>query len=157
MRKIFFTLLILSIAIILFVFFKKDNKENSYVPVETGASGQFAKLSEDALVVLDQLPGDVVVLNAVSFSENGFVVIKKDQEGEPGKIIGVSEFLVKGAYSNIDVSTTESMYDGLAYYAFTYLDNGDGIFDPSSDKEKAFMNFIINKDAQDPKSIQINY
>lgn len=154
MKKIILFLIILAVG--LFLILKKDKKEETPV-LETGASGQFAKLSEDAIVVLEQLPGDVVYINAVNFSDNGFVIIKKDDGGASGKIIGVSEFLVKGSYSNIDVSTTESMSSGLSYYGYTYIDNGDGIFDPKTDKEKMFMSFMVNKDAQDPRTIQINY
>lgn len=156
MKKIF--LIIFALLIILAVFlFKNNKKEDVSMPIETGASGQFAKLSEDAIVALEQLPGDVVFLNAVNLSGNGFAVIKKDNEGEPGKIIGVSEFLVKGSYLSIDISTTESMSDGLNFYASTYLDNGDGVFDPASDKEKTWSSFSVNKNAENPKDIIINY
>ena len=164
MKKFIIILLIIIVAVVIISAIKSNKVEVDNVAEETGgASGQFAKLAPDALVVQDQLPGDVVVLGAVNLSKAGFVVIRRDDAGKFGAIIGVSEFLVAGAHSKIDVGTTESLLDGMRYYAEPYHDSGDGIFDPKQDKvvrwngEDMYAIFNIDKDAIDPRKSEINY
>lgn len=169
MKKFVIFLTIVLVAVVVFLIVKSGKVKNEvYVPQEVpdtgGVSGQFAKLAGDALVVLDQRPGDRVFVNAVNLSKNGFLIIKKDASGSPGAIVGVSEFLIAGDYSKIDVGTTESMADGLKYYASLYADNGDGIFDPKSDTEVRSaggdyveMDFMVSRDAADPRTVEINF
>ncbi len=164
MKKMIVLLLIILAAIVIFMIVKGDN-----LPVKNdaeeigGVSGQFGKLAADALVVRDQRPGDIVILSAVNLSKSGFVIIRRDVSGKPGDIIGVSEFLVTGAYSQIDVGTTESILNGVRYYAELSLDNGDGIFDPKDDKvvrwngEDVTTSFVVDQDAKDPRNVDINY
>lgn len=167
MKKFITTLLVVVVIIAIIVIWKTDKMEvqdNENVVEETGgASGQFAKLANDAIVVMDQRPGDVVIASVVSLSKDGFVVIKKDEEGKAGGIIGVSEFLTVGAHSKIDIGTTESLMDGLTYYAELFEDNGDGVFDPKKDGhvrwngDDIYTIFNIDKNAADPGSVEINY
>lgn len=164
-------IIIAIIIVVLVIIFIGTNKSDNPTPNEVveqaeeqgGASGQFAKLASDAIVVMDQRPGDIVIASAVNLSKGGFIVVKKDKEGKAGDIIGVSEFLTPGAHSNIDIGTTESLLDGLVYYAELFSDDGDGIFDPKNDKhvrwnnEDMFAVFNIDKDAPDPQKVEINY
>lgn len=163
MKKFISTILIILVALVVWMIVKTDKTANGPAVNDGGASGQFARLAPDALVVQDQLPGDVVVLGAVNLSRAGFVIVRRDDAGKHGAIIGVSEFLVAGAHSKIDVGTTENLLDGMRYYAEPYHDSGDGIFDPKQDKivrwneEDMFAVFKIDKDATDPRNLEINY
>lgn len=164
MKKIIIIGLLVVLALILI--FSKKTVDNSNLEPEPsmvtpgGASGQFAAPSGDQVLILEQLPGSEVFVNGVSLDSSGFVIIKKDESGSAGKIVGVSEFLTKGDYSGIDVGLIESMSDGLKYYLSLYEDDGNGIFDPKEDKEvksNSNIEFMVNNDAENPRLIEINY
>lgn len=171
MRKLIITILIILVALIIFLIIKSDKATDELAPqpVEDtgGTTGQFLKLSSDALVVMEQLPADSVIVSGASLSENGFIIVKKDEGGMPGGIIGISEFLPAGGYSQIDIGTTETLADGMKYYAEIFKDNGDGIFDPKGDsiviskisgiKDPIRAEFMASRDAADPRGVQVNY
>lgn len=174
MKKLIITILVILVALVAFLIFKsskvvvKNTDNHEPIPeTTTGASGQFAKLASNAVYVQDQLPGDTVIIAAASLEEGGFIVIKKDEGGNPGAIIGVSEFLVPQGYDKFDIGTTESLADGLRYYAVLYKDDGNGIFDPKNDtlvyskisngKEVVMSRFMVDKKAVDPRTTQINF
>lgn len=82
---------------------------------------------------IDQsVAGQVAVLSA-ALKENGYVVVHKEENGKPGRIIGMSKMLVPGLYSNRTVSLTEGVAPGEVLYAMLHVDNGDGVFFAEND------------------------
>lgn len=157
MKKLGITILIILVALVVWMIVKTDKTANGPMVNGGGASGQFAKLAVDALIVPDQRVGDEVVAPIVSMQNPGFIVVMKDASGKPGAIVGVSEFLVSGTHENIDVGTTESLMHGMRYYASTYADDGNGVFDPKDDREIVVVEFAADKDASDPRNSQVVY
>ena len=72
-------------------------------------------------------------MNCGVLSKLGFVVIhESNDQAKPGKIIGSSQLLAAGKTENFSV-TSETLKAGQDYFAMLHFDNGDGIFDASSD------------------------
>lgn len=167
MKKYIIMLLIVMVALAIFLVIKTDRVkyDGSGTPATEsgGASGQFMKLSENAIVVLEQRVTDRVVVNAINIENPGFVIIHRDASGKPGAIIGVSKWFPAGQYADEEISLTETLMDGMNYYAALRTDNGDGIFDPKDDTpvESSAGDIVgvfqANKDAQDPRGVEIYY
>ncbi|MCC7004442.1 hypothetical protein IT397_00780 [Candidatus Nomurabacteria bacterium] len=165
MKKITLALLILMVLLAIFLIIKSEKlaKNTKSIQAENtgGAQGQFAKLASDALVIHEQVAGDMTaVVDAVNVSNNGFVVIKSDEN-----IIGISKFLTAGNYSKLEISLTEKLKDSAMYIGEVYMDDGDKIFDPEKDNvfvskinnENLRMEFKASRDAKNPREIQIYY
>ncbi len=103
--------------------------------------GTVPAVSSDAnrVTVTDQFPGNIVYLSSVQLENPGFVVIKKDNAGTPGDIIG-SQYFDKGINPG-KVDLKSSTVEGGTYYAVIYTDtDGNKIFDMTKDmplKDKA--------------------
>ena len=96
------------------------------------------------ITMTDQYPGNVVYLNSVQLDKPGYVAIHKDNNGQPGDIIGYTHF--DAGINPGKVTLKEPMIDGKVYYAMLHSDNGDGTFDPTSDAPlmDASGNVIMN-------------
>jgi hypothetical protein len=96
------------------------------------------------IVMSDQYPGNVVYLSSVQLQNGGWVVIQKDNAGQPGAIIGSAWF--DAGINPGKVTVTSPIVDGGTYYAVLYSDNGDQKFDPTVDMplKDASGNIIMN-------------
>lgn len=165
MKKLGILLLIILVGLAIWLIVKTDKvADESALENNGGVSGQFAKLAENAVVVIEQRLTDVVVANSINMKAPGFVVIYRDAGGKPGAIIGVSKWFAAGQYSHEEIGLTEALMADMNYYAELRADDGNGIFDPKDDKavaglsgETVMATFTANKDAVDPKSVQIYY
>lgn len=84
------------------------------------------------VVVSDQFPGNIVYLSSVQLENPGFVVIKKDNAGTPGDIIG-SQYFDKGINPG-KVTLKSSTVEGGTYYAVIYSDTDmNKVFDATKD------------------------
>ncbi len=93
-----------------------------------------ASISTDAnrVVISDQFPGNIVYVSSVQLENPGFVVIKKDNAGVPGEVIG-SQYFDKGINPG-KVTLKSSTVEGGTYYAIIYSDtDGDKIFNEAKD------------------------
>jgi hypothetical protein len=71
---------------------------------------------------------DKVAILSASLGQNGYVVLHKEEEGKPGKIIGMISILGSELYSNSIISLAEDVMLGDVLYAILYSDNGDAVF-----------------------------
>ena len=90
-----------------------------------------ATTGANRIVVSDQFPGNVVYLSSVQLAKGGWVVIHKDNKGQPGDIIGQTWF--DAGVNPGKVTLSQSMVDGSVYYAMIHSDNGDKKFDAKVD------------------------
>ena len=156
-NKIFFILLI----IIAFaaggaaLFFRADNKEDSDV---SGGSANLI-ISDNAIYVAEQTPGQSVLVALARLEKSGFVAIHEDNAGLPGKILGASSLLLGGEAKNLPpIALSRETTDGEVIYAMLHFDNGDGKFDAANDKpvldkassEPMMMIAIVSEDAAEP-------
>ena len=89
-------------------------------------------VGSDAIAVSSD-GGTVTQVQFAVLSQSGFVVIhESNDQAKPGKIIGSSQLLAAGKTENFSV-TSETLKAGQDYFAMLHFDNGDGIFDASSD------------------------
>ncbi len=83
------------------------------------------------VILQDQFPGNVVNLSSVQLAKAGWVVIRKDNAGQPGDIIGSAYF--DAGTNPGKVTLTKPTIDGGLYYAVLYNDDGDKKFDAVKD------------------------
>jgi len=91
-----------------------------YVPVQLTDS--------DSLRVSNQIPGVTAVVDFVSLSQSGFVVITSNET-----VLGSSYLLFAGYSEQIEILLSHSMKASQIFSATLYLDNGDGVFDVNVD------------------------
>lgn len=111
------------LAIVAFVGYK--------VYTVTAPNNGFPKNTGDtqALVVADQKPGAAVKVTSVNMASNGFLVVRKDEAGSPGKIIGVSNLTPKGINKNITINLAENISEGQTIFVMVNSDSdGNGVF-----------------------------
>jgi hypothetical protein len=81
-------------------------------PAQTGEANRIS--------VTDQFPGNIVYVSSVQLAAPGYVVIKGDNNGTPGAVIGTKAF--PAGINPGQVNLTTSMVDGDTYYAELYSD-----------------------------------
>ena len=118
-------------------------------------------LDEEAVDVIDQLPGSTVVVSMVSTKKPVFVMIHKlDEEGNPGAVIGSSGLITKDS-EKVTIKLTERMVQNSKYTAMLHTDDGDGKLTfpgpdaPTKDSagEIVMMDFMASTTAVDPSEL----
>lgn len=123
---------IVIIALVVFGYYIfKGNNVTAPTSTDSIESTESDKNATNRVVISDQFPGNIVYLSSVQLDKPGFVVIKKDNKGVPGDIIGY-QYFDKGINPG-KVTLTKSTIEGGLYYATLYSDNGDKKFDEIKD------------------------
>lgn len=120
--------IIVLIIIGILVFGGKDTSE---VVDNTNTTTPTTTVGINRVVMSDQYPGNIVYLSSVQFENGGWVVIHKDNAGQPGAVIGQTYF-EKGINPG-RVTLTQSTVEGGTYYAMLHSDDGDKKFDAAKD------------------------
>jgi hypothetical protein len=118
------TVVVIIILIILgFYFFSGNGSAPAPVTSNTPATTNPAQTGEaNRISVTDQFPGNIVYVSSAQLSSAGYVVIKADNAGTPGAVIGTKAF--PAGINPGQVNLTKSMVDGGTYYAALYSDAG---------------------------------
>jgi hypothetical protein len=116
------TVVVIIILIILgFYFFGGSGSAPAPVTSTATTSTQPAQAGEaNRISVTDQFPGNIVYVSSVQLAAPGYVVIKNDNSGTPGTVIGSKAF--PAGINPGQVNLTSSMIDGGTYYAELYSD-----------------------------------
>lgn len=128
------TVIVIIVLILLgyYMFTNKDVVPGEDDSVNTDDSGLVTGQDTNRVVVTDQFPGNIVYISSVQLTNPGFVVVKKDNAGVPGDIIG-SQYFEKGINPG-KITLTSSTVEGGTYYATLYADtDGNKIFDAIKD------------------------
>ncbi len=88
--------------------------------------------STDNIVIKNQPAGLRVIINSVALSNDGWVAVREDNNGEPGNILGARRFNT-GIYKQELIELLRNTVEGETYYAVIYLDDGDKIFNYEKD------------------------
>lgn len=107
------------------------------------------KNGDNSIYVTDQFSGaSKMSIGYAVFSKPGFITIRDDDHGMPGKIIGTSA-LLSGRVDHPEIELSTKLTPDAVYYAELNGDDGDGLFDESKDmpvgnKEKSvvLMSFL---------------
>lgn len=100
-------------------------------PLANQSADQTEKPAEGAISISPQKAGSSIVVDEITLSKPGFVVIHEDNAGSPGKIIGQTFLLTAGTKQDIVVKV--SVQAGKTYYAMLHSDNGDTKFNATDD------------------------
>lgn len=124
------TVIVIIVLIILgYYLFRGDRA--SAPETETPDTEQVSSSDVNRVVVSDQYPGDVVYITSAQFENPGFVVIRENNNGNPGAIIGQAYF---GEGINPGrITLVKETEEGKLYYAVLYSDNGDEQFNVATD------------------------
>jgi len=106
--------------------------------------------------------GDAVVVDSVSMSDGGFVVVH--QQTSDGEVIGHSAYLEPGTHRDVRVRLDSTYADEMTLFAVTYLDSdGDGEFDPppgeaadtayTATDSRVFDRATVTRDSDDTASV----
>ncbi len=83
------------------------------------------------VVMSDQYPGNVVYLSSVQLAKPGWVAVHKDNNGQPGAVIGSAYF---GTGINPGkITLSQPTVEGGVYYAMLHTDDGDKLFSETKD------------------------
>jgi hypothetical protein len=132
-----------------------ENQNLNPVPNNnTGTSSDSSNQAqaENNLMVADQKPGNTVTIPASVLSQGGYIVIHENNNGAPGKVIGVSAYLNPGENNNVSIKLSRASKNNEQLFAMLHGDNGNKIFDESDDMPikkddiPVLMKFNIDKD-----------
>lgn len=87
--------------------------------------------SVNSISVSDQVAGTYVNVSSVELSSMSWVVIREDNAGVPGKILGAQLF--DSGKNTGTVELLRGTVSGGTYYAVIHSDNNDRAFDPKID------------------------
>ncbi|MCX6715817.1 MAG: hypothetical protein NT077_02220, partial [Candidatus Taylorbacteria bacterium] len=76
----------------------------------------------NSIVIGDQYPGNVAYVSSVQLAKAGWVVIHKDNKGEPGAVMGYA--WANEGINPLKITLSQPMIDGGTYYAMLHSDNG---------------------------------
>lgn len=80
------------------------------------------------VVVPEQAGGTNVFIENATLPLGGYVMIHKEEDGKPGAIIGVSEFLPAGTTENFLIDIDEEVVEGDFLFAMLHTDDGNQEF-----------------------------
>lgn len=100
--------------------------------------GQAYVVAATAYGVRQQVDGPSVTVENVSLADPGYVVVRAvESDYSPGEVVGQTR-LEAGTHENVTVEIDESFYesadDRFRLYAAVHGSDGDGEFDPESDR-----------------------
>ncbi len=109
--------------------------DNDAEPVDNGSgttTGQNGAQEVNRIVMSDQYPGNVVYLSSVQLAKPGWVAIHRDNNGQPGAVIGSTYF--ESGINPGRINLTQNTTEGGTYYAMLHSDDGDKKFDAAKDQ-----------------------
>lgn len=95
-----------------------------------GDKNPFAR--QNAIAVNDQAPGLTVAVNMVTLGRDGWVTVRDDSGGVPGRILGARRFDAGKGMSG-EVELLRPTEEGKVYFAVLHDEDGDKSFDHTKD------------------------
>lgn len=124
----------------LFVYSNKIGEQPPQLTTEDPRDQAASHLRGEGLLVNEEMhmgseeirPGNSIKLDTV-IPRAGFVVVRREENGQLGKYIGKSEYLEPGSHENVSITTSEEMKKGEVILVMLYADNGNKVFSLSED------------------------
>ena len=81
------------------------------------------------IMIGSALPGSTVTVADANLKEKSFLVVRREENGEPSGIIGVSNLLPVGENKNIAINLNQTTRESETIYLIAHIDgDGNGIF-----------------------------
>ncbi|MEK7632452.1 MAG: hypothetical protein AAB473_01525 [Patescibacteria group bacterium] len=136
-------LLIVIAAIGAFLYFAQSAPELSYGPVELAGS------------VLSAAPKSTTeVTISGTLVKSGFVTIHQAMGTAPGEIVGTSDLIVAGIFTDVVVHLAKPMEYAGPYVALLHVDNGDGVFVVKDDMPVTSSGVSVRADFNSPPEVK---
>lgn len=110
------------------------------------------------------LGANEIIIKNTAFTPPGFVVVREEVSGNPSEeVIGKSELIDKSSSDFVVVTLTKAIKKDDIIYINYFIDNGDGIFDPSTDEQKTSLLgnstyiklIVVNNKTDDTKGVRL--
>jgi len=104
-------------------------KANGEVALVVATIGLLPPISPASVTFGEQrIVGDGVMVASADLPAAGFVVIREDDQGGPGRILGISDLLPAGTSTDIEIIFDGTLGLSAVMFASVYIDrDGDGI------------------------------
>ena len=121
------TAIILAIvAVIVVVLIVVSATRRGAVPTPTPTAPTLASPSANLVRVADQIATNSAKIISTALTEGGYVVIHESTpDGTPGAVVGYSNYLEAGSYSDLTIRLTKSVKLGAVLFAMLHSDDGD--------------------------------
>lgn len=136
--KMKYTYLVVGIIVVILIFATFSAVRNRLPQI-----GQFIgatpapsveKTTIASVTISKHTPASTAVVDSTTLTQNGFVTIHDDQNGNPGGVLGASELLQAGTHENLVIKLTRKTQDGEKLFAVVHKDDGNGQLDPQNDE-----------------------
>lgn len=129
MGKIRIILLVIIAIVLIVIFTRKDKKEDVLGVTETLVE------EENAVLVMDQQPGEETVVSYAKLSKPGYVVVYSSDASGKKEVLGTSALLSAGEHKNIKVvHSGMTSKKGSKISAVVVADNGDETYTESDNE-----------------------
>ncbi len=125
------TIIVIIILIVIGIIVFGGKKSEAPVTTDNNPTTTDTTSGTNRIVMSDQYPGNVVNVSSVQLDQPGYIAIHKDNNGQPGAVIGYAHF-DKGINPGKITLTTPTV-EGGTYYAMLHSDNGDNKFSETAD------------------------
>lgn len=142
------SIFILTITLLLITLFLKSRTKGTIQSRNQVSSGQFLPTIGGELTISNQKAGSKFIINQAKLANPGYIVIHKDNQGNPGEIVAKSNLLQRGEYANFEIQLKNPTQKTENYFVIIYYDNGNGYFDyPGLDvpAQKSTYDTVISK------------
>jgi hypothetical protein len=113
----------LIIGIVVFFTFASQTPVRVYAPVE---------IPGNSLLVSQSADGDVMTVTAI-LKQASFVTVHQAIGDAPGPLIGQSDLLQPGTYTDVTLKMFGTLLPASDYYFLVFVDDGNGVYDPGID------------------------
>lgn len=128
MKKVLYFIIVFIILVVTGIIMLGNRANDTAVESMEENSNQSEPLKNE-LFAATQSPGREVNIGEVHLTQNAYVVIHREADGKPGKVIGASMLLVPGDNHGVLVAVQEDLKDGDRIFAMLHSDDGNGIYE----------------------------
>ena len=110
-------------------------------------------VDNNSIAVSGQGETNTLVASMGVLSDPGYIVVHEDNNGQPGKIIGVSKLVGPGMVHGVSVALSRKVVAGEKIYAMLHKDNGDKTYSDADSSvvgkngEAIMMNITVQSGA----------
>lgn len=110
-------------------------------------------VTENMVMTDEVMPGDSVMVSEAYLEQAGFIVVHEDEDGAPGDVIGVSDYLGEGNIEDEEILLDRVVEGGEVLYVMLHEDDGDEEWSeedgPIVGEDEKVITFIVTVQEED--------